>query len=261
MAAVQQRWGQGDTVPAARGRKGKGKGKGSGKGGEATKRKAEDVVASYLSLTAQEAFSRLSKGEKRPFMASECKDLRDCERFRMQIVGEIVRKVGELQNNSLGELRIRELNDEVNKIIREKGHWQRQIIELGGPNYFIGGGDRDQFDQLGGVKAHGGGGYLYFGAAKSLPGVRELFESAAVGPQKRSRSELFKSITPAYYGFGEEEGEALLRAERKAEAKARQRMISSQGKKETYYHDLFTPEEEEAALSQISKEEQRGDGV
>lgn len=38
---------------------------------------------------------------------------------------------------SLGEFRIRDLNDEINKVLREKGHWERRIIELGGPNYFV----------------------------------------------------------------------------------------------------------------------------
>jgi pre-mRNA-splicing factor ISY1 len=44
------------------------------------------------------------------------------------------------QQNSLANLlaiccRIRDLNDEINKLIREKGHWERRIVELGGPDY------------------------------------------------------------------------------------------------------------------------------
>jgi len=31
--------------------------------------------------------------------------------------------------------RIRDLNDEINKLIREKGHWERRIVELGEPDY------------------------------------------------------------------------------------------------------------------------------
>ena len=27
------------------------------------------------------------------------------------------------------------MNDEINKLIREKGHWERRIKELGGPDY------------------------------------------------------------------------------------------------------------------------------
>ena len=31
--------------------------------------------------------------------------------------------------------RIRDLNDTINKLVREKGHWERRIRELGGPDY------------------------------------------------------------------------------------------------------------------------------
>ena len=48
---------------------------------------------------------------------------------------EIGRKVMEIQNAGLGEHRLRDLNDEINKLIREKGHWERRILQLGGPNY------------------------------------------------------------------------------------------------------------------------------
>jgi len=30
---------------------------------------------------------------------------------------------------------LRDLTDEINKLIREKGHWEDRILELGGPNY------------------------------------------------------------------------------------------------------------------------------
>ena len=35
----------------------------------------------------------------------------------------------------LGEHKIRDLNDEINKLIREKGHWEDRIKELGGADY------------------------------------------------------------------------------------------------------------------------------
>jgi hypothetical protein len=46
-------------------------------------------------------------------------------------------QVGEIQNPGLGEFKIRDLNDEINKLIREKAHWEKRIIELGGPNYLV----------------------------------------------------------------------------------------------------------------------------
>ena len=37
----------------------------------------------------------------------------------------------------LGEFRIRDLNDHINKLLREKQHWQERIVELGGTNYNV----------------------------------------------------------------------------------------------------------------------------
>jgi len=38
---------------------------------------------------------------------------------------------------ALGDYQIRDLNDEINKLLREKGAWEYRIRELGGPNYFV----------------------------------------------------------------------------------------------------------------------------
>jgi pre-mRNA-splicing factor ISY1 len=35
----------------------------------------------------------------------------------------------------LTDYEVRDLNDEINKLMREKGHWERQIVTLGGANY------------------------------------------------------------------------------------------------------------------------------
>ena len=37
----------------------------------------------------------------------------------------------------LGEFKLRDLNDEINKLLREKGHWEERIVELGGPDYKV----------------------------------------------------------------------------------------------------------------------------
>ena len=76
-----------------------------------------------------------AKRAKRPFLASECDDLPDADRWSAQVVREIGSKVMEIQNAGLGEARLRDLNDEINKLLREKGHWERRIVELGGPDY------------------------------------------------------------------------------------------------------------------------------
>ena len=42
----------------------------------------------------------------------------------------------------LGEFRIRDLNDEINKLLREKRHWEERIVELGGTDYMVSDGER-----------------------------------------------------------------------------------------------------------------------
>lgn len=62
-----------------------------------------------------------------------------------------------------------------------------------------------------------GPGYRYFGAAKNLPGVKELFEKEAPKVVRRTRFQMHKSITPDYYGFRDEEDGVLVRKEAEAE--------------------------------------------
>jgi hypothetical protein len=44
-------------------------------------------------------------------------------------------------------------------------------------------------------------GYKYFGAAKDLPGVRELFEAIPADVGRKTRAEYMKQIDADYYGF------------------------------------------------------------
>ena len=61
----------------------------------------------------------------------------------------------------------------------------------------------------------------YFGAAKQLPGVKELFEKEAPKQVKRSRKDLYSGIDHDYYGFRDEEDGVLLKVEAAAEKKMR----------------------------------------
>jgi pre-mRNA-splicing factor ISY1 len=114
----------------------------------------------------------------------------------------------------LGEARIRDLNDEINKLIREKGHWEKQVKALGGPDHAA---LAPKMFDADGKALPGGGGYKYFGAARELPGVRELFEGAAKEKPQRSRAQIMRNITPDYYGYRDEDDGTLLEAEAAAE--------------------------------------------
>lgn len=48
---------------------------------------------------------------------------------------EIAKKIALIQNPGLGEFKIRDLNDEINKLLRVKYAWETRIKELDGPDY------------------------------------------------------------------------------------------------------------------------------
>ncbi|XP_056324596.1 pre-mRNA-splicing factor ISY1 homolog [Danio aesculapii] len=152
--------------------------------------------------------------ERRPYLASECNELPKAEKWRRQIISEISKKVAQIQNAGLGEFKIRDLNDEINKLLREKGHWEVRIKELGGPDYRRFGPKMLDHE---GKEVPGNRGYKYFGAAKDLPGVRELFESEPVPPPRKTRAELMKDIDADYYGYRDEDDGVLLPLEQEYE--------------------------------------------
>ena len=79
--------------------------------------------------------SELRRGpqkKKEVRFASDCRYLPDAERRRRMLLNDITQKIEEIQNATLGEHRIRELNDEINKLLKEKVQWERQIVKLGG---------------------------------------------------------------------------------------------------------------------------------
>jgi len=175
--------------------------------------KAQAMLNKFV--TAKRDQNRVDKSV-RPYLASECDNVPDCELYRGQILKEISKKVSLIQNEGLDEHRIRELNDAINKLVREKGHWERRIKELGGadhfrtaPKIFDGDGGDDEIVQ--------GKGYKYYGAAKKLPGVREHLRRAPPEKAKRTRGEIFKTIDAAYYGYGDDDDGVLAELEAKAE--------------------------------------------
>jgi pre-mRNA-splicing factor ISY1 len=119
----------------------------------------------------------------------------------------------------LGEHVIRDLNDEINKRIREKHHWEKRIAQLGGSDYTR--SSQPQAYDADGISVQGTRGYKYFGAAKNLPGVRELFEKEAPPPPRRSKQDMLSRIEPDYYGFRDDDDAALLEAEALAEERLR----------------------------------------
>ncbi|KAJ8755521.1 hypothetical protein K2173_019319 [Erythroxylum novogranatense] len=183
--------------------------------------KAQSMLNRFIALKAEE---KKKPKERRPYLASECRDLAEADKWRQQIMREIGRKVAEIQNEGLGEHRLRDLNDEINKLIREKTHWERRIVELGGPNYAK--HAPKMTDLEGNIvdvpnPSGRGPGYRYFGAAKKLPGVRELFEKPPELRKRKTRYDIYKRIDASYYGYRDDEDGVLERVEGPAEERMR----------------------------------------
>jgi pre-mRNA-splicing factor ISY1 len=150
-------------------------------------------------------------------MASACKSLRECERWRGEILREISRKVSKIQDAGLTDYEVRDLNDEINKLLREKRHWENQIVALGGANY------RRNVAMLDadGKEVPGTKGYKYFGRAKDLPGVRELFQGRKKEEEEENQAlayyKKFMNQGPEYFGDLDDSDNKLLAYEHEAE--------------------------------------------
>ena len=160
---------------------------------------------------------------RRPFIATECVNLKEAEKWRHQIIREISKKVAQIQNAGMGEFRIRDLNDEINKLLREKRHWEDRIVELNGPNYAKIGPKMLDFE---GKELPGNRGYKYFGAARDLPGVRELFEQDPPKVSRKTRAELYKLIDADYYGYRDDDDGVLVKIEKEVELKSRKKAVN-----------------------------------
>ncbi|KAL1860072.1 NineTeen Complex (NTC) component [Paecilomyces lecythidis] len=172
---------------------------------------------------------------RRPKAITSIDSIPTCEKWRGQVLKEISRKVTRIQDPSLSDYQIRDLNDEINKLMREKWMWEMQIRNLGGPNYMRGGGR--VYDDEGREIPGGGKGYRYFGRARELPGVKEMFEAAARRGRRPAEEEedtgggrggdvAKKNVDAAYFGYGlDEEDGTLLAYEKKKEKEALESML------------------------------------
>ncbi|KAM6501501.1 Isy1-like splicing factor [Amanita muscaria] len=119
-----------------------------------------------------------------------------------------------------------DLNDEINKLLREKRHWENQIVALGGANY------RRNVAMLDadGKEVPGTKGYKYFGRAKDLPGVRELFQGRKKEEEEENQAlayyKKFMNQGPEYYGDLDESDGKLLQFECEAEEEGKLRMYA-----------------------------------
>lgn len=172
--------------------------------------KANTVLFRYQEQKAEEAGYIDYNSTARPRSVQKVTNLKDAENWRKQVLKEISQKVTKIQDEQLSSYQIRDLNDEINKLMREKYAWEFHIKDkLGGTDYLRSAG---RFNE-GGVLIRG---YRYFGRAKELPGVKEILEKQQqdlkdqktnqenAKSQKQRIKELESRVNLEYYGYFDE---------------------------------------------------------
>ena len=202
--------------------------------------KAQSMLFRFRAQQAADLGILDTSRTRRPKAISLQTHIPTCERWRGQVLKEISRKVSKIQDPALSDYQIRDINDELNKLFREKWQWEVRIRELGGPNYMRGGAKMT--DDEGRVIEGGGKGYRYFGRAKDLPGVKELFEAAKQKPETTkvdTRHELRVRVDASYYGYNlDEEDGTLLEYERQKEQEAFDAMMTEDEPKDPGWEPL-----------------------
>lgn len=159
---------------------------------------------------------------------STCTSIPIAEQNRRDILKEIHRKIGRIQDKELEIAVVRTLNDEINESIEKIREWDEKIRELGGLSRrsqrrieefeaaAIGSSPDDKESEL--LQFEG---KYFFGRARELPEVQDFLqhrqeidkESLELSKLRKQRSEMYAKVNHIYYGLLNEEQEKLLRAE------------------------------------------------
>ncbi|KAF7513548.1 hypothetical protein GJ744_008842 [Endocarpon pusillum] len=177
--------------------------------------KAQSMLFRFRAAQAAESGLFLpTAGARRPKAPSTISQIPVCEKWRGQILKEISRKITKIQDESLSDFQIRDVNDEINKLMKEKWGWERRIRELGGPNYMRGGAVVDNGREVPGE--------MFERAAKRHVHGEDYEEKPRAGGDLARRN-----VDAAYFGYGlDEEDGTLLRYEKKKEREAMERVAA-----------------------------------
>ncbi|KAG0344032.1 NineTeen Complex (NTC) component [Podila humilis] len=186
--------------------------------------------------------------ERRPYRVSEVTSLVEAEKWRRNVIGDISKKVSKIQDAGLSDFQVRDLNDEINKLMREKYRWEMHIKELGGVDYRVSG--PKTFDAQG-KEVPGARGYKYFGRAKDLPGVKELFQPKVATLKEKTRAELLRNVDADYYGYRDEEDGTLLEYEQEQEKIAMEKALEETEEQDESAMDVDGKEGQTSPLGQL----------
>lgn len=153
-----------------------------------------------------------------PLVPSTCRSLPAALYARKELLKDVSRKLSKINDLTLGHAEIRALNDELNRQVRRIHEWDGRLRELGHR-------ERDKSVKWGDETLPEPGnvhGYLYFGRAKELPGVKELLNPRKEGKIKLPAriQEMERTADAEYFGVDDEQAE-MARMEREREVEER----------------------------------------
>ena len=93
--------------------------------------------------------------------------------------------------------------------------------------------------------------YRYYGAAKNLPGVKELFEKPEKRTVRRTRHQMYKNIDMDYYGMRDDDDGVLVKLEGEAEASLLQAKVAKWEEGRAARQELGTEEAAEEETAQF----------
>jgi len=192
-----------------------------------------------------EAGLAVDKNKPRPTGITYITSIRECEYWRSKVYREISQKMDRIQNTGLSHYELRQLNDEINQLFREKGRWEYRIKELGGKNYM----QASRLVDNEGKEISGSRSYKYFGRARDLPGVKDLLEARERGLKGLDDVEAGKSkkeeqiLDAEYYGVSEDVDEKLLNFEKTAELEwiEKEKQVDAHLKSQRHAQDASAP--------------------
>ena len=195
----------------------------------------------------------LKRYTPRPVNTKDCDSVENAKMFRFELIEEISRKVENIQDESLQEYQIREMNDKINELLKEKEEWEQRIIELGGPDYAR--IEPSKQSITGDLSTKDG--YRYFGRANELLGVKTLIN--AQKEFEAIQNELIDiPIMPVDYYSNDLEMKLALELETeqmKSINTTAGNLFGIYPQDVLYFHSLPTDTELEQVLVQLKKQE------
>eukprot|EP00835_Amoeboradix_gromovi_P007158 NODE_1111_length_1057_cov_0.172234.p1 type:complete len:249 gc:universal NODE_1111_length_1057_cov_0.172234:179-925(+) len=195
----------------------------------------------------------LKRYTPRPVNTNDCNSLENAKMFRFELIEDISRRVELIQDESLQEFQIREMNDKINELLVEKENWDQRIVELGGPNYARLEPSKIEITKDVITKQ----GYRYFGRARELSGVKTLLKAQSEFEQLQN-DVLDIPVMPTDYYFNELDFELAVQYESKESRtidKSLGNVFGIYPQDVLYFHSLPSDAEIEEVLVNLKKKE------